>query len=263
LAKEKTQQKNATALASLPMYDWPELRNAHQHYWQLIREALRDHNLPAAAQLSSAGEGIAFWLSENLCLSQTCGLPYRTHLHGKVGLVGTPDYGLDDCPAGYYRSAVVVRADDQRGSLREFRQSTLAYNSLHSQSGFAALHNHIASIDEWPHQRLETGSHQRSVQAVATSKADIAAIDAVTWRLINRYDRSATKLRVMEFTEPTPGLPYICAKQYDEKLISKVVNSVVAILPPAIKEQLGICGLVKISASHYCAVETPAEVVSG
>jgi len=65
-------------------------------------------------KLSQDAEEFSVWRHPELVLSQTCGMPYRIWLHGHVELVGTPNFGIDNCPAGYYRSALVVRADDAR-----------------------------------------------------------------------------------------------------------------------------------------------------
>ena len=62
-------------------------------------------------------DDIDFWLSPTLCMGQTCGLQYRISLHDRVGLAGTADYALDDCPPGFYRRVVVVRTDDQRDAV--------------------------------------------------------------------------------------------------------------------------------------------------
>ena len=60
------------------------------------------------------------WTSPDLVFSQTCGFPYRARLHGSVTLIGTPDFGVEDCPPGYYRSVLVARADDPRDTVAEF-----------------------------------------------------------------------------------------------------------------------------------------------
>lgn len=84
--------------ASLPMYQRDELNEAHDEYWYLISKKL-GHNI----HLTKTGDETDLWLDPNLLLSQTCGMPYRTYLHDKVTLVGTPDYGVNRCPPGRYR----------------------------------------------------------------------------------------------------------------------------------------------------------------
>ena len=249
-------------IASLPMYDNPEIRCANASYWQLIHEALSDHGQSSPTGLTRNGDEIDSWLSPNLCMSQTCGLPYRIWLHDRVGLVGTADYALGDCPPGFYRSVVVVRADDQRLAMNEFHTGTLAFNSLFSQSGYAALRNQCTDDREWPRQQMHTGAHQASMQAIVSGKADIAAIDAVTWRLAERYDKSVQKLRVLMHTEATPGLPYITAKDNNTSLIFKAIAQAIDALSDTIRNQLGIRSLVFIEKPTYLAVPTPPEVLS-
>ena len=125
-------------LASLPMYDRPEMREAHDRLWQEIRARLCEG--PEA--LTRGGDLWDHWLSPGLVLSQTCGLPYRTRLFGQVAKVASPDNRLPDCPPGHYFSIFVVRADDPRRDPAEFANARLAINESVSQSGWGAPFNH-------------------------------------------------------------------------------------------------------------------------
>ena len=84
--------------ASLPMYDRPELREAHDDYWAAIHQRLENSGVESPAKLERNGVGLDFWSDGNLIFSQTCGLPYRKYLHDKVGLVATPDFAIEGCP---------------------------------------------------------------------------------------------------------------------------------------------------------------------
>jgi hypothetical protein len=99
-------------IASLMMYARPELDPALGRYWQLIRRALAERGIDAPPALSNDAEEFAVWEAPDLVLSQTCGMPYRLRLHGSVSLIGTPDFGIEGCDPGYYRSAVVVGPRD-------------------------------------------------------------------------------------------------------------------------------------------------------
>ncbi len=140
----------------------------------------------APAQLSTDAEGAEFWTAKDMVFSQTCGMPYRTTLHGKVKIVGTPDYGIENCPSGYYRSVLIKHKDDPRSSLYDFSGTRVAVNGFNSQSSFAALANAINNTKTRFSHCIVTGAHANSVAAVANGKADIAAIDIVTWRLLAR-----------------------------------------------------------------------------
>ncbi|MBI1173263.1 PhnD/SsuA/transferrin family substrate-binding protein [bacterium] len=245
-------------IASLGMYDRAEAQGANDRLWALIRDGLRVRGLGAPAALTRGAAAYwPAWTSDDLTLSQTCGFPYRARLHDKVTLIGTPDYGVAGCPPGYYRSVFVARASDPREDWNEFDGATLAFNEDLSQSGWAAAQNHAArhGIALRPHRR--TGGHLLSARAVAEGKAEIAAIDAVTWRMITRWEAFAHDLKVVGQTEPTPGLPYIAARGSDAVTLFDVVARAIAALTPQDRDTLCLRGLVRIPAEAYLAVPTP------
>lgn len=244
-------------IASLPMYDRLELTEAHNRYWALIRDGLRAVGLDAPEHLVRGNDEAVIWTDSGLVLSQTCGMPYRSSLHGKVALVGTPDFGVNGCPPGYYRSAFVVRGSDPRSRLEEYRHAIFAYNQTMSQSGYAAPYWHVAPLGFWFEHRLQCNHHRNSARAVADGAADIAALDAVSWRLMERYDGFAGALRVLAWTEPTPGLPYITAKDHDADAVGQAVREALGRLSDKDRAALGIKNLVAISPEDYLAIPNP------
>ena len=244
-------------IASLPMYVWPELAEAHDRYWDLIRERLEEAGIDAPELLSQEATEIDVWTDPGLVLSQTCGMPYRTELRGSVELVGTPDFGVEGCAPGYYRSVIVVRADDPRTRLENFSGGVFAFNRTDSQSGYAAMYTHMASGGFWFERQLGTGRHADSAVAVADGKADIASIDAVSWRFITRYGECSSSLRVLDWTEPSPGLPYIAAAGTSVAAIFAAVAGAIDALSPEDRDLLGIRSLVQIPEAAYMAVPNP------
>lgn len=243
--------------ASLAMYDRPELRAALDRYWAHIRESLQDHNILAPETLDREGANLDFWRSDDLVLSQTCGMPYRLDLSAHVNLVGTPDFSVEGCPPGYYRSAIVVHKDDNRNRLIDFVDARVAVNCKNSQSGFAALFNLSKSAGVTFKTLTETGAHVHSAKAVANRQADVAALDAVTWRFIQRYDRFAQELRVLEWTEPTPGLPYICALKLNPDNVAGAVREAICVLNADDRDVLGLRALIQIPRQKYLEIPTP------
>ncbi|MEX0308424.1 MAG: phosphate/phosphite/phosphonate ABC transporter substrate-binding protein [Ruegeria sp.] len=246
-------------IASLMMYARPQLDQAHQRYWKLIRYNLDRAGIDCPEHLTQDAEEFFVWRHPDLVLSQTCGMPYRTWLHDQVSLVGTPDYGLEECPPGFYRSALVVRADDPRDDLAAFRDAVFAYNQTFSQSGYAAPYWHLEPHGFWFENRLQTEGHLRSAQAVAEGRADIAALDAVSWRLMCAHESFASDLRVLDWTKPTPGLPLITAQGNDAAAIFEAVQSGIEQLDPSDREALGLRGVVRIPKESYLAVPNPPE----
>ncbi len=242
---------------SLPMYDRPELRAETDRYWALIREELAARGIDAPEDLRRGDEQLMpLWEDPDLILSQTCGFPYRARLHGRVELVGTPDFGNEGCPPGYYRSILIARADDPRGDFAAFDGARIAYNEGLSQSGWAAQINHAAARGIRLLPGLETGSHRASFHAVAEGRAELAAIDALTWALISEFE-DVSGVKVVGATDPTPALPYITAKGRDAVAIFAAVGAAIARLDAADRDRLHLRGIVAIPASTYLAVPIP------
>lgn len=244
-------------IASLGMYDHPETRRANDDLWALVRDRLRakGHNAPEA--LTRGRPFWSVWTSPELLLAQTCGLPFRTRLHRHVTLVGTPDYGIAGCPPGHYRSALLVRADDPRQSLRDFDGARLAYNDAESQSGWAAFQAEAKVAGICAGTCLHTLSHQGSAAAVSEGSADIAALDVVSWAMIRRADPPAQNLRVLGFTPATPGLPLISARGRNRATLFAAVASAIRALPRETADILHLHGIVRIPASAYLALPVP------
>lgn len=244
-------------IASLGMYDRPETAAANDRLWALVRDGLRARGVSAPDALTR-GEGAYWpaWQDPGLVLSQTCGLPFRARLKDRVILVASPDYGLPDCPPGYYASVFVARADDAR-TLPEFRTARFAYNEALSQSGWAAAQNHAASMGFHFAPHLETGGHRLSAQAVAEGRADLAALDALTWRMIQRWEPWSANLREVARTAPTPALPYIAAKGADAEATFQALVAAISGLSPEDRNTLSLRGVVRIAAERYLAVPIP------
>ncbi len=244
-------------IASLMMYTRPEIEGALSRYWALIRKALAVQGIDSPDTLSQTAPEFDVWTAPDLVLSQTCGMPYRLWLHGCVRLIGTPDFGVDGCPPGYYRSAIVVRAEDPRGTPDAFEGAVFAYNQKFSQSGYAAPYAHLKPEGIWFKRQIQSHGHLFSARAVAEGRADIAALDAVSWRLMQAHDPMAGQLRVLDWTAPTPGLPYIARRDADAQAMFHALTQAIGQLRPEDRVALGLRGIVDIPSEHYLAIPNP------
>jgi len=241
-------------IAALPMYDRPETAAANDRLWQGVRAGLGY----GPETLSRDGDLWSIWQSPDLLLAQTCGYPFRVRLHAHVQLVGTPVLALADCPPGQYCSAIVIRADDPRKSVEAFATARFAYNEALSQSGWAAPQNWAAARGFTFSNPLRTGAHRASAMAVSQGRADIAAIDALTWDILRSHDRFTDDLRVLTRTDPTPALPYITAQANDPAPLFDALQAAIAGLSQADRTTLGITGLLRLPATDYLAVPNSA-----
>ena len=240
-------------IATLPMYDRPETAAANDALWAAIRARLGF----GPAHLTRADDLWSLWRSPELLLAQTCGLPFRAHLHDRVALVGTPDYGLPDCPPGYYRSVFVAR-DDSDKPLEAYSGHRFAYNEPLSQSGWAAPQAHMqaAGLEFGP--LVQTGAHRASARAVAEGNADFAALDALTWALIREHDAFSQSLRVVAETTPTPGLPFITARTNDTRRLFGAIAAAIGDLTAKSRKLLYLKGIVDIPKRDYLAQPLPS-----
>ncbi len=188
--------------------------SANATLWQAVAEQLRHAGLAQVPDtLAQPDDLMAHWTDPDLLLSQTCGYPLTHALAGRVQLVGAFAYAAPGCEGVYYRSQLVCRDADAGQPLQAFRGRVVAYNSEDSQSGYNSLR---ALLAPWARDgrffasAVASGSHRSSVELVRSGKADLAAVDCVTWALLERDQPEAVHgLQVCGQTAPAPGLPLV------------------------------------------------------
>lgn len=230
------------------MYDLPQIRSSTDIFWQRLAESLLDHGVGVGSipdELGRESDPHADWLRNDLLFSQTCGLPYVRDLRGQVTLLGSPAYDID-CAPGSYFSVFIVSADTGGSDFSDFAGKRLAYNDRRSQSGFAAYFSALAEtgINTMPSEMIESGAHIKSIEMVANGKADIAAIDAVTFALAKRHINATENVREIAHSEVTPSLPYIAGMQFSEQredFLNAIVEAMAG-LPETVRDDLMLTG---------------------
>jgi ABC-type phosphate/phosphonate transport system substrate-binding protein len=202
-------------LTALPMYDLPEVAAATDALWSGLARRLRAAGMKGVPdRLERGSDPRRVWRSPDLLFAQTCGFPLTHEFDGRLALIATPRYAAGGCEGPTYRSRIVVRADDPRERFRDFAGAVAAINSEDSHSGFNILRWRVAQEGRSPFFRQveRTGAHVASLAAVQTGKADIAAIDCVTFALLERHRPGAIAgIRVLEDTPVAPALPFVTA----------------------------------------------------
>jgi ABC-type phosphate/phosphonate transport system substrate-binding protein len=184
-------------IASLPMYDWPEVREATDALWTAIAA-----RLGVAAPLDRSHPFDGSWRRPDLLLSQTCGYPLTHELRGSLSYVATPHYSADGCDGPRYRSILFAR---EAMAIEKFRGRTAAVNSGNSMSGMLALKLMIGGYKELP-----SGSHTQSLELVRDGHADICAVDCVCAALARRWRPQLLEGLVEIARSPlVPGLPFV------------------------------------------------------
>jgi len=193
------------------MYDFPEIRRDHDRLWQAVRTRLAaagSTRLPDV--LEHEPELPQAWLDPGLLLSQTCGYPLVTALAGRVRLVATPCYCAGGCEGARYRSWLVGRRADGAAALADFQGRTVVINSSDSLSGCKVLEMLVGDLGAFFGAVRTSGGHANSLVMVRAGAADLAAIDCVTWALLERHRPLALEgLAIVGEGPSLPALPYI------------------------------------------------------
>jgi ABC-type phosphate/phosphonate transport system substrate-binding protein len=194
-------------IASLPMYDFPYIRQETDAFWQNLAA-----ELGVKTELDRSGDFRSIWTDRGLAFSQTCGYPLTHELRGRVSYVATPHYTADGCDGATYCSLIFARAPVSPGALKG---KIPAVNTPDSMSGMLALKAVIAPFaksanffapTQW------TGSHLASLKAVQSGAADVCAIDCVTVAHVRRsLPELLQGLHEIARGPAVPALPFICA----------------------------------------------------
>lgn len=250
-----------SAIAALNMYDWPSQKAANQALWAYLREGLRAQGFRAPDALSQERHGFDLWQDPALLLGQTCGYPYYAHLQERVCLVATPCYAAEGCQGPLYRSAIVVRADSGRQSLADCRGALAAATAEHSMSGYRFLMQAFAALADQGRMLKEplfkglvwTGGHARSIEALCEGRAEVAAIDCVSWHNACRdWPERTAQLRIIGWSALAPGLPLVTSREHAAYV--PVLRRLLLECPTRLLEPLSIQGFDLLSRQDYQAI---------
>ncbi len=265
-------------IAALPMYDFPPLKSAHDALWA----ALSGHLMHAGVadtprQLTRDLDHVEVWTHPSLLFGQGCEYPLAKSWADSITVVATPRYAARGCEGARYRSAIVVRAGDPAGRLADLRHRRCAINDVSSNSGMNLLRASVAPLakgERFFESVVFTGSHRRSAEWVAEGKADIAAIDCVSFAHFERlYPATVAKLRILEWTPSSPSLPFITAVATGDKTLHALRASLNAVFADrsvdSARERLFLAGVEVTPVDGFkevlrlerCAVELGYPVV--
>ena len=208
-------------IAQLPMYDWPEVREANDRLWRIVASECKNHGISAPKDLDRSIETPQAWRSPNLFLSQTCGFPLVTQLRHQVTVLGSFSYEMADQEGNYH--SVIITHQNCPETLNQFKNKTLAINGYDSYSGYLAI-KVLMTARQMPtaffKTVLVTGSHRESIHAVVNGKADLAAIDCVSWHLATNFERASNTLKIIATSPTRPGLPLVTAPNASQTRVS-------------------------------------------
>lgn len=214
-------------VASLPMYDLPEIRPALDALWaglarHLTREGVPD--VPSALDRRASPD--ASWSRPDLVLSQCCGYDLLNGYAGALRPLATPCYLAPGCVGPAYASVLVVAEESPVRALADLRGGVCAINGWNSHSGMSALRALIAPLAAGGRffARIQVGGgHLASVAMVARGEADVAAIDCVVHALLARHRPAALAgTRPLGRTPKAPAPPFVTGAAAGEATIARL-----------------------------------------
>ena len=252
-------------VASLPMYDLPEVSAALDALWAGIARHLRREGMNGVPEALVHGTALrTLWADPELLLSQCCGFDLVKNYTRNLRPVATPRYGAPGCDDCRYSSVVIVAADSKAAGLEDLRGGVCAVNGPESHSGMNALRALIAPLSgdgRFFAEVIETGTHSDSVALVAAGRADSAAIDCVTYALLARHRPQAIAgTRILCWTETAPGIPYVTRSDIGSDTVERLCAALAEVFEDgglkAAREELFLAGLeVLPHADYYELVE--------
>ncbi len=203
-----------TLSASFPMYDFEEVRGAHEVLWSSVARKLQEAGVEGVPAALDRSRGVhELWTDPGLLLSQCCGADLMGRYAGTLALVATPLYRAPGCDGCLYSSVILVAEDSSATELSDLRNAVCVVNSRESHSGANALRALIAPLSRrgrFFSRIVTSGSHPASITAVARREADVAAIDCVTYACLERYRPSLLRgTRRLCYTAQAPGIPFV------------------------------------------------------
>ena len=225
-------------IAALPMYDFRELQPAHDALWAAVAARLVAagvKNVPP--RLTRDLEHREAWRRPDLLFGQACEYPLAKSFGEHLTVVATPRYAAPGCVGILYKSAVIVRADDPADTLAAIRGRRCVINEIDSNSGMNLLRAALAPLAAGARffgSVVVSGSHRRSIEMIAASDADVAAIDCVTFAHLQSIDSALTRrVRVLSWTPPSPCLPFVTARSTSAATLAHLRSALAAAVTDA------------------------------
>jgi len=235
--------------------------NELQHAWQALFDQFRllfddgdrlDENL-----VFDTGKSVL--RDPGLFIGHTCGYPLMKHLQDAVTPFCVPVFNVSGVEGNLYSSRFIVATDSAISSLADSGGRTAAINSSNSNSGMNVLRHAIAELNpDVPFftSVINSGGHLQSLTAVAEKRADVAAIDCVSFQFIeDRWPELTARVRSIGDSVKTCGLPLVMPNanhsSTDSRQVLAALNKALNEVNPQIRQQLNLSHFESVSFEDY------------
>ena len=237
-----------------------ELRNAWQALFDEFRLLLDDGDQLDANLVFSTGESVL--RDPGLFIGHTCGYPLMNHLQDAVTPFCVPVFNVTGVEGNLYSSRFIVAADSEISSLVECGGRIAAINNSDSNSGMNVLRHAIAKLNPaapFFASVINSGGHLQSLTAVAELRADVAAIDCVSFQFIeDRWPELTARVRSIGDSIKTCGLPLVLPNtnfpSTDTQQILVTLNKALNQVNPRVRQQLHLSHFARVNFGDYQSI---------
>jgi ABC-type phosphate/phosphonate transport system substrate-binding protein len=218
-------------IASMPMYDILEVRKALDDYWAGLRRHLLREGISDLPETLEHGRHLRdLWGDPKLIFSQCCGYDIVKGYAGKLRPVATPHYGAPGCKGYKYASVIVVSEKVEADDVLEMRGAVCVINGPESHSGMSSIRALVAPVSNGGRffSLVKTsGAHANSLKMLRRGEADVAAIDCVTYAILEAYRPDALSgCRRLGRTYRAPGIPYVTLRSEDSDNVARMRTAI-------------------------------------
>lgn len=227
-------------VADLPWYDHPPCSGALDAFWAALRDVLSAAGVEDLPETLARGrQPRLLWSEPGLILSQCCGPDLDSDAGRDLEVIARPAFADLDCGPGDYFSHIV-------GRLPMDCPPRLVVNATTSRSGCGALLEWLAVRGIEPGPMVVSGAHGASIDQLRRGEADLAAIDAHSWRWLD-----TAGLRRIGRSAAAPAPPWVCHGDcpVPVALTRRALEHAVATRGA----DIGIVGFVDADRAHYGA----------
>jgi ABC-type phosphate/phosphonate transport system substrate-binding protein len=247
-------------IASLPMYNLPEMSRANAAFWMAVQQRLAARGLSVAdVAFDDSRQPVPDGIGPDVFFTQICGYPLFTCFRDQGRLLGTPCYTMPGCDGPSHSAYFMVRADEDATVLAHMQGRVFGCNGLLSNTGMNLPRLALARIagrQRFFSRVVMTGGHVASLEHLRAGAIDLCSIDAVTWGFVGRHRPIfAAGFRVLAQTDSSPSLPFVTSARSSDTEATALRETLHQMLTDpataALRADLGLGGITAPDVSAY------------
>ena len=196
-----------------------------------------------------------------LLLGHACGYPWLKKWAATHRPVCVPLFAVDGCEGARYSSWFITSANSTVTDLASARGKSVAVNNADSNSGMNVLRHALAELcdgEKFFAEVLMSGSHQQSIELVASERAQLAAIDAITFAFAMTEQPALQKrIRIIGQSAHTTAPPFIAplgVSENDYPVITDALNECLRCLDEKHRHTLKLRGFQQVTTTDYDSI---------